>query len=148
MDPVHAGHAADPRHELEQVGVAGADDLHEHVESPAGECLVDDLVDPGDRLADRPGRAVGDDAEHRHARVAEHQRVGDRDDVDHAVRDEPLCAVAHLVVGDAELRRDGGEGDPAVLLETLDDAAVDRVQLVARGAFLGYRHRTHRTPHV
>ena len=118
--------------DLEQVLVALADDLGEDVEGAGGDHDVVDLVELGERVGHRLERAGHPDADHRLAREAELQRVGDRDDLHHAAVDEPLHPLADRGLGEADHLADRGVGAAAVLLELLDDRLGDVVELACR----------------
>ena len=62
-------------------------------------------------------RALDPDADHRLAREAELERVGDRDDLHDAGVGEPLHALAHGGLREPDDLADRGVGATSVLLE-------------------------------
>src|SRR6185369_12376320 len=76
--------------QVQQVVVVGADQLGEQVVAAGAHDHVVDLGDGGDGVGDRP-HVTGDlDADHDLAGEAQHQRVGDRDDLHHAAVQQSL----------------------------------------------------------
>ena len=82
-------------------------------------------------------RGLALDPDHRPLLEPQLERVGDADDLEDALLDQPVGAGADGGLGDAEVGGDLGERPPAVLLEVLDDPLVEvrdlvRVPAVAR----------------
>ena len=128
----HAGHGADPAgDQVEQLLVAGADHLAQHVVGAGGHHHVD-RPPPWPTSASATGcdGAVDVDPDHRLAAEAELQRVGDRDDLHDAGVGEPLHPLAHGGLGEPDRLADRGVGAAAVLLQLLDDRLGDVVEHV------------------
>src|ERR1019366_5707474 len=58
------------------------------------------------------------------------QRIGDGDDLHHAVVAQPLDPATHRGLGQTDLGGDGAVGAASVALEQADDLAVDPVERV------------------
>ena len=120
---------ADAVRQLEQVPPVRADELDEHVELAGGDDDVAGLVPARDLVGDGLGRARRADADHRLGVEPEPERVRDGGDLEDVVVAEARVARADGRLGDAEPGRDAAERLAPVLLQRLDDALVDRVDL-------------------
>ena len=85
-----------------------------------------------DLVGDRFRRARRADADHRHRVEAEPERVRDPGDLQDVLVAETAVAGTDRRLGDADLGRDAAERLTAVLLQRLDDLAIDRVELSPR----------------
>ena len=132
--------------EGEQVIVVLAHELEEQVET-IPTCTRRSRP-RGSRRARRPLQDVAGDlhADHGLAAEAERERIGDRDDLHDLVLDEPLHALAHCGLRQPDLRASRGVGEPAVVLEQLDERLVGVVErrLGARRRFLTEFRPDHR----
>ena len=114
--------------DLQQVVVVLADDLDHEVEGARGDDHVVDLGHGGQRVGDGLEVALDVDADHRLAPEAHGERVGDGDDLHHALVEQLLDALAHGRLGEADGLADRGVRPAAVLLELLDDREGDGVE--------------------
>jgi hypothetical protein len=111
------------------VVVALAHDLDDDVERPGCHDDVVDLRHPRQRVGDRLDVALGADPDHRLPGEAELERVGHGDDLHHAAVEQTLYALPHSRLGQPDGLPDRGVRHPAVLLQLLDDALGDVVEV-------------------
>src|SRR5579862_6081409 len=124
----HARHGPDPAQDLEQLVIVFADDLGQHVEGARADHDVVDLFHLGQLVGDLLQVTVGLDGDHRLALEAEHEGIGDRDDLHDPGLLQPLHALPDGCLGKPDRLADRRVGTPAVFLQLLDDLLGDIVE--------------------
>lgn len=123
------GQGADGRaDEVQEFLVVLAHHLAEEVETAGRGHDIRDLIQGGDSIGRRGQLPSHPDPDHRLAREADQQGIGDGDDLHDTGIEQALHAGADRGLGEADGLGDRGIGGPAVPLENLDDLFGEVVQ--------------------